>query len=263
MARHIYTPACASHLHATSGSAILRRFRHVPLFRMTTFFRLFRKTLLFFLLAIVVYELWIFGHVLWWKWFDPATTSFMRIRLETLREKNPRAELRHQWVPYARISSNLKRAVVAAEDDKFVDHDGFDWDGIQKAMEKNQRKGKPVAGGSTISQQLAKNLFLSPNRSYLRKGEEAIITLMIETTWDKRRILEVYLNVVEWGDGIFGAEAAARRYYGVSAAQLNVEQAAHIAVMLPNPRKYEKHYPPRLAEHAAKILGRMRSADIP
>jgi monofunctional biosynthetic peptidoglycan transglycosylase len=158
--------------------------------------------------------------VLWWKWVNPGTTSFQSQRLDEARQKNPNAELKRQWVPYEKISTHLKRAVVAAEDDKFIDHEGFDWEGIQKALEKNQKKGKVVAGGSTISQQLAKNLLLSPTKSFLRKGEEAIITVWIELLWDKRRILEVYLNVVEWGDGVFGAEAAARRYFNVTAAQL-------------------------------------------
>jgi len=166
-------------------------------------------------------------------------------------------------VPYRKISDNLKRAVVAAEDDSFVDHEGFDWDGIQKAIEKNQKKGKAVAGGSTISQQLAKNLFLSPARSYVRKAEEAVITIMIETLWDKQRILEVYLNVVEWGNGIFGAEAAAKRYYKISAAQLAPAQAARLAVMLPNPRKYEYNFSPRLAAHAARIQSRMQNSELP
>ena len=114
-------------------------------------------------------------------------------------------------MPYERISANLKRAMVAAEDAKFVDHEGFDWDGIQLALEKNQKKGRVVAGGSTITQQLAKNLFLSPSRSYLRKAEEAVITVMLEALLPKRRILEIYLNVIEWGSGVFGAEAAARQ----------------------------------------------------
>ena len=166
-------------------------------------------------------------------------------------------------MPYDKISVHLKRAVVAAEDDKFVDHEGFDWEGIQKAIEKNQKKGKTVAGGSTISQQLAKNLFLSPTKSYFRKAEEAVITVMIEALWDKRRILEVYLNVVEWGNGVFGCEAAAQRYYRVSAAQLTPPQAARLAVMLPNPRKYEKSFGPRLAAHAARIQGRMQNAELP
>src|SRR5262245_56630149 len=118
--------------------------------------------------------------------------------------------------------------MVAAEDAKFVDHEGFDWDGIQLALEKNQRKGRVVAGGSTIPQQRAKNLFLTPSRSYWRKGQEAVVTVMLQALLTKRRILELYLNVIEWGNGIFGAEAAARRYFGVSAAQLTPEQAARL-----------------------------------
>ncbi|MDQ7990445.1 MAG: monofunctional biosynthetic peptidoglycan transglycosylase [Candidatus Dactylopiibacterium sp.] len=230
---------------------------------MKTLARWIRRLLLALFLIVLAWHLWLFGWVLWWKWVDPGRTSFMDIRLAELREKDPAAQLRRQWVPYARISAHLKRAVVAAEDDRFVDHDGFDWTGIQKAIEKNQRRGRSVAGGSTISQQLAKNLFLTPERSYLRKAEEAVITLMIEVLWDKRRILEVYLNSVEWGSGIFGAEAAARRYYGVSAAQLGPAQAARLAVMLPNPRKYEKNYPPRLAAHAARVQTRMQYSSVP
>ncbi|WP_407278772.1 monofunctional biosynthetic peptidoglycan transglycosylase [Aromatoleum evansii] len=215
------------------------------------------------LALLVLYQLWIFLLVLWWSHFNPSSTSFMDIRLDELQEKRPNAELRHEWVPYERISIHLKRAVIAAEDDSFVDHEGFDWEGIQRAMEKNQRKGRAVAGGSTISQQLAKNLFLSPTRSYFRKAQEAVITVMIETVWSKRRILEVYLNVVEWGTGIFGCEAAARRYYGVPAGRLGPDQAARLAVMLPNPRKYEKQFGPRLAAHAARIRGRMAYAQVP
>ena len=222
-----------------------------------------RRLLIALLLLVLAWHLWLLGWVLWWKWVDPGETSFMDIRLAELQQKDSRARLRHQWVPYARISVHLKRAVVAAEDDTFVDHDGFDWDGIQRAIEKNQKKGRAVAGGSTISQQLAKNLFLSPSRSYVRKAEEAVITVMIEALWDKRRILEVYLNSVEWGNGIFGAEAAARRYYGIGAGQLGPDQAARLAVMLPNPRKYEKSFSPRLAAHAARVQGRMRFSELP
>ena len=187
---------------------------------MTTLWRWIRRALLALVLAVVAYQLWLLGHVVWWKWMPPSGTSFMSLRLDELNAKAPDAELHYRWVPYDKISVHLKRAVVAAEDDKFVDHEGFDWEGIQKAIEKNQKKGKTVAGGSTISQQLAKNLFLSPTKSYFRKAEEAVITVMIEALWDKRRILEVYLNVVEWGNGVFGCEAAAQRYYRVSAAQL-------------------------------------------
>jgi monofunctional biosynthetic peptidoglycan transglycosylase len=154
--------------------------------------------------------------------------------------------------------------VVAAEDDKFIDHEGFDWEGMQKAIQKNQKKGRVVAGGSTISQQLAKNLLLSPGKSFIRKGEEAIITVWLELLWDKRRILEVYLNEVEWGEGIFGAEAAAQHYFGVSASQLNASQAARLAVMLPAPRRFEKRlYSAYLDNRTQLILGRMRYADVP
>ncbi|MDD3328641.1 MAG: monofunctional biosynthetic peptidoglycan transglycosylase [Zoogloea sp.] len=222
-----------------------------------------RRGLLAVVLLFVAYQLWLLGHVLWWKWVPPAETSFMSLRLDELTSGKPDAELHYRWVPYDKISIHLKRAVIAAEDDKFIDHEGFDWEGIQKAIEKNQKKGRMVAGGSTISQQLAKNLFLSPSRSYFRKAEEAIITVMIEALWDKRRILEVYLNVVEWGNGIFGCEAAAQRYYRIPAAQLAPAQAARLAVMLPNPRKYEKSYGPRLAAHAARIQGRMQYSEVP
>jgi len=222
-----------------------------------------RRALLALILVFVAYQLWFFGHIVYWRFANPVETRFMEIRLEELRERDPGARLKHQWVPYARISLHLKRAVVAAEDDKFVDHEGFDWEGIQKALEKNQRKGRIVAGGSTISQQLAKNLFLSPAKTPWRKAQEGLITLMLETMLDKRRILEIYLNVVEWGNGVFGAEAAARRYYGMSAAQLGPEQAARLAVMLPNPRKYERNYSPRLAAHAARIQARMVGSEVP
>ncbi|MBN8281829.1 monofunctional biosynthetic peptidoglycan transglycosylase [Zoogloea sp.] len=230
---------------------------------MQTLWRWTRRALLALVLVFVAWHVWLLGQVLWWKWVPPSETSFMSLRLDELNEKKPDAELRYRWVPYEQISLHLKRAVVAAEDDKFVDHEGFDWDGIQKAIEKNQKKGKAVAGGSTISQQLAKNLFLSPSRSYFRKAEEAIITVMIESLWDKRRILEVYLNVVEWGNGIFGCEAAAQRYYKTSAARLSPPQAARLAVMLPNPRKYETNFGPRLAAHAARIQGRMHHSEVP
>jgi monofunctional biosynthetic peptidoglycan transglycosylase len=223
-----------------------------------------RRGLLALFGLLAIWQSWYVGWVVWWKYVDPGTTAFMRQRLAELREKNPGAELRHQWQDYARISVQLKRAVIAAEDDKFIDHEGFDWEGIQKALEKNQKKGKVVAGGSTISQQLAKNLLLSPTKTFLRKGEEAIITVWIELLWDKRRILEVYLNVVEWGDGVFGAEAAARRYFNVSAAQLNAEQAARLAVMLPAPRRYERNpYSAYMNGRTQLILGRMGGAEVP
>lgn len=215
------------------------------------------------LLLALFWQAVLLTQVVWWSRFDPGSTSFMRIRLAELREADPRAELRQQWVPYERISIHLKRAVVAAEDDRFLDHDGFDWEGIERALERNAEEGRVTAGGSTISQQLAKNLFLSSSRSWLRKGQEAAITLMIEATWDKRRILEVYLNVAEWGNGVFGAEAAARHYYGRPAASLGPAEAARLAVMLPNPRRYEKTFGPRLAAHAARVQRRMANSQVP
>lgn len=215
------------------------------------------------LVLLVVWQIVLLTQVIWWSRFDPNSTSFMRLRMDELRDKKPDAPLRHQWVPYEQISVHLKRAVIAAEDDSFVDHEGFDWEGIERALEKNEKKGRAVAGGSTISQQLAKNLFLSPSRSYLRKAQEAVITVMIEQLWTKRRILEVYLNVVEWGEGVFGAEAAARRYYGVPASRLGPSEAARLAVMLPNPRRYERSFGPRLAAHAERIRRRMAYSQVP
>jgi monofunctional biosynthetic peptidoglycan transglycosylase len=212
----------------------------------------------------LIWQLWLLVWVLLWGWVNPGETRFMAIRLAELRQKTPDAKLKQQWVPYERISVHLKRAIIAAEDAKFVDHEGFDWEGIQKAMEKNQKKGRYAAGGSTISQQLAKNLFLTPSKTYFRKAEEAIITLMLENLWSKRRIFEVYLNVIEWGNGVFGAEAAARHYYNVSAAQLGPEQAARLAGMVPNPRLYDRNRnAPGLGRKTAIIIGRMSAAEIP
>ncbi|MFO1395761.1 MAG: monofunctional biosynthetic peptidoglycan transglycosylase [Burkholderiales bacterium] len=213
---------------------------------------------------LVLVQAWYALHILWWRDHPVGETSFMAYRMDELHAKNPKATLQYQWVPYERISNHLKRALVAAEDAKFVDHEGFDWDGIQLALEKNQKKGRVVAGGSTITQQLAKNLFLTPSRSYVRKAEEAVITVMLESLLSKRRILELYLNVIEWGNGVFGAEAAARRYFGTSAAGLSAEQAARLAAMAPNPRFYERNQgAPGLNRKIGIILARMPSAELP
>jgi monofunctional biosynthetic peptidoglycan transglycosylase len=215
-------------------------------------------------LAFLVAQLWFYGHIVYWSRYAPASTAFMDRSLDVLQEKDPRARLKHQWVPYERISVNLKRAVVAAEDARFLDHEGFDWEMIQKAMARNEKRGRVIAGASTISQQLAKNLFLSSERSWLRKGQEAIITWMLEDVLSKRRILELYLNVAEWGDGIFGAEAAARRHFGVSASALSAEQAAWLAVILPSPRRYERgRVTPYLAGRVNTVLARMGAVQIP
>ena len=214
--------------------------------------------------VVVVPQLWFAAHIWWWRDHPVGETTFMAWRMDELRAKNPKAQRKYTWVAYDRISGNLKRAMVAAEDAKFVDHEGFDWDGIALALEKNQKKGRVVAGGSTITQQLAKNLFLSPSRSYLRKAEEAVITVMLEAMLPKRRILEIYLNVIEWGSGVFGAEEASRHYFGASAAQLSAEQAARLAAMAPNPRFYERNPgAPGLNRKIGIILARMPGAEIP
>lgn len=210
------------------------------------------------------YQVWVFAHVLWWIDHNPSSSAFMEAGLDRLQEDRPDAELRYKWVDYNKISIHLKRAIIAAEDSQFLNHEGFDIEGIQKAVEKNLKKGRLVAGGSTISQQLAKNLFLSADKSFVRKGQEAIITLMIETTWSKRRILEVYLNVIEWGDGIYGAEAAARRYYKKPAAKLSAQQAAALAAMVPNPRWFEDHRASRkYLRRVAAISARMWQVQVP
>lgn len=237
-----------------------------------------------FLLALVLLllvQLWFLGWVIYWKWANPRETAFMQHELSRLEEKKFQAQnskktknaksttnspvtLRFQWVPYARISNHLKRAVVTAEDARFVEHEGVDWEALQKAYENNLKRGKPARGGSTISQQLAKNLFLSGARSYVRKAQELVITYMIEWMWDKQRILEVYLNVAEWGEGVFGAEAAARHYFGVSAAQLSATQSARLATYLPNPRRYGRiRGGAYLDGRAAAIEHNMSGAQIP
>jgi len=222
------------------------------------------RLLLLALLVFVGVQLWFFAHILYWKFQNPEQTAFMQHELERLRAKDSKANLRQQWLSYERISNNLKRAVIAAEDARFIEHEGVDWEAIQRAYEENMRRGRPVKGGSTISQQLAKNLFLSSERSYLRKGEEFVITEMLEFAWDKRRILEVYLNVAEWGDGIFGAEAAARHYYGVSAAQLDPDQAARMAAFLPNPKRYGRlRTGPFLDRRTEHILRYMPAVPVP
>jgi len=215
-------------------------------------------------IALSVYEFWFFVQILYWVDNNPQETRFMEARIETLRQKDPKARLQNRWTRYEAISVDLKRAIIVAEDAKFVDHEGFDWEGIQRAMDKNQKRGKIVAGGSTITQQLAKNLFLSGERSALRKAQEAAITAMLEAVMGKRRIFEIYLNLAEWGEEVFGAEAAARHYYGVSAADLAPAQAARLAAMLPRPRYYDRHRDSAyLASYSDVILERMPGAQVP
>jgi monofunctional biosynthetic peptidoglycan transglycosylase len=227
-------------------------------------FKWIKRSVLALLIFIVLYQLWLFAHVWWWVDHNPDNSAFMDERLDIMQQQNPDAELRFKWVPYAQISPNLKRALVAAEDSKFLNHDGFDWEGIQNAAEKNLKKGKIVAGGSTISQQLAKNLFLSSQRTPWRKGEEAIITVMLEQMMSKRRILEIYMNVIEWGNGVFGAQAASYYYYRTRPANLSAAQAAKLAAMVPNPRFYDMHRNARgLLHRTAIIQARMYQVAIP
>lgn len=170
---------------------------------------------------------------------NPVKTSFMQYRQTEWKEAGKRLRIRQSWRPLSRISPYVVKAVILAEDDKFWSHDGFDLEAMHKAMDKNLKKGKIRYGGSTISQQLAKNLYLTPSRNPVRKLKEAILTWRIERTLSKRRILELYLNVAEWGEGIFGIEAASRRYFGKSAADIDAIEAARLASVLPNPRRYK------------------------
>lgn len=226
--------------------------------------RWFWRVFLLVVYALFLYQLWLLSHVLYWKHNNPPDSAFMQSQLNSLREKDPAAALRHTWVPYRRISHEMKRAIVVAEDSRFLQHNGFDFESIRRAFKKNLSQGKITAGGSTISQQLAKNLFLSEKKSIGRKLQEAIITVMLETIMSKQRILEIYLNIIEWGNGVFGIEAAAQHYYGLSAASLTKQQATYLAAMVTNPRYYDKN---RTSQHLLKkrevLLNRLHSAKIP
>ena len=185
---------------------------------------------------------------------NPKKTALMEIREEEWRSKGKNITLRQKWVPLTRISPYLVKAVLIAEDDKFWSHNGFDLDAIQKAVEKDLKSGKFRFGGSTISQQLVKNLYLSPSKNPVRKIKEAIITWRLERTLSKKRILEIYLNVVEWGDGIFGIEAASQRYYGKPASALAAEEAARLAAVLPNPRRFRADRDSKYVEKKSRII---------
>lgn len=188
----------------------------------------------------------------------------MENSLEEIRQKNPDAAIRHKWIEYGQISINVKKAVIAAEDAKFLNHEGFDWEAINLAFERNLRKGRIVAGGSTISQQLAKNLFLSKSKNPLRKFEEALITFMIERIMSKRRILEIYLNIIEWGEGLFGIEAASQYYFRKPASGISPAEAARLAAIIPNPVYFQKKMnSERVRRKAGIIIFRMKSARPP
>ena len=216
------------------------------------------------LACIVLFNVWAYGNILSYRAIAPYRTSFMSMRMHELAAEKPDVALDYRWVPYTQISVNLKKALIASEDAGFAEHSGFDWNGIKNAMQRNERSGKIRAGGSTISQQLAKNLFLNESRSYFRKAEEAVLTSMLEATTDKDRLYELYLNVIEWGYGIYGAEAAAQHWHRKSAAELTKAQAAELAARVPRPLYYADH--PRDAALKRKtniILRRMGSAELP
>lgn len=222
-------------------------------------------------MALVALQLFFLVRIAIMAFIDPQSTTFQRSQGWQLVQINGHLRWRQRWVGYDQISNHLKRAVVASEDDGFAQHDGVDWNAVEKAWEKNAKadlratvKAPKVVGGSTITQQLAKNLLLSGERTLVRKGQEFVLTLLLETLLDKRRILEIYLNNVEWGEGVFGAEAAAQHYFRKSAQSLGPFEAARLAVMLPRPRYFEKlPNSPYLSGRAAMIVGRMPDARLP
>ncbi|MFC4953481.1 monofunctional biosynthetic peptidoglycan transglycosylase [Acinetobacter puyangensis] len=195
------------------------------------------RCIMLFVCFVLLIQIWIFTSLFWWRTHPVETTMFMRTYYWT----TPDAKIYHQWKDADQISDHFKRAVIAAEDGRFLQHKGFDWDGMMHAVQRNEKKGEVIAGGSTISQQLAKNLFLYNKRSYIRKGQEAVATWMMERMWSKQRILEVYVNSVELGKGIYGVEAASQHYFGKSAKNLSRNQAIKLAAMLPNPKYYQDH----------------------
>lgn len=225
---------------------------------------MWRKIVCVPLLLVVLYQIYAYGNVIAYRALAPQNTAFMRLRMAQLSASKPNISLNYQWVDYNDISPNLKKAIIAAEDAHFAEHDGFDWRGIQSAIKRNEKNGKIQSGGSTISQQLAKNLFLNEQRSYWRKGEEAIITAMLEGTTSKDRIYELYLNVIEWGYGVYGAQAAAQHFYRQPASQLNKIQAASLAARVPAPLRYANNpKDPQLRNKTNLILRRMGSAELP
>ena len=216
------------------------------------------------ILAFILFNVYAYGSIISYRALAPHHTAFMNMRMSEIAQEKPQVALSYQWVPYHQISENLKKALIASEDANFAEHDGFDWNGIKNAIKKNEKSGKIKAGGSTISQQLAKNLFLNESRSYWRKAEEAALTAMLEATTDKDRIYTLYLNVIEWGYGVYGAEAASQYFYQQPAAQLSKIQAAQLAARVPKPLFYIDHPNDKGLRHKTNIiLRRMGSATLP
>ena len=239
------------------------------------------RWLLVVALAVLALQLFFVARIAAMAVLAPQSTAFERSEAWRLVTEKGHLRWRQQWLGYDKISDNLKRAVIASEDDSFANHDGVDWEALEKAWQKNAKaeaqaakktppKGKAsarppkVVGGSTITQHLAKNLFLSGERTLLRKGQEFVLTLTLEALLSKERILEIYLNNVEWGEGVFGAEAAAQHYFRKSATQLSPFEAARLAVMLPRPKYFEKlPNSGYLTERAGVIAGRLVNAELP
>ena len=242
------------------------------------------------LLAALALQLFFVVRIGMMAVIDPQSTSFQRSEVWRIATEQHRLRWRQQWIPYSKISDNLKRAVIASEDGSFTNHDGVDWEALDQAWHRNSRaeeqalrqgsqqpsrrgasrasppatRQSKVVGGSTITQQLAKNLLLSGERTLLRKGQEFVLAFLLERMLNKERILEIYLNSVEWGEGVFGAEAAAQHYYRKPASQLSAYEAARLAVMLPRPRYFEKlPNSGYLASRASTIVARMRDAELP
>ena len=232
------------------------------------------------LLAFVALQLFFIARIAMMTVVDPESTTFQRSEAWRIAHDRDRLRWSQRWVPYEQISDNLKRAVIASEDDSFSYHDGVDWEALEKAWQRNEKaaeqaarraqlapaRAKPpkVVGASTITQQLAKNLLLSGERSLMRKGQELVLTILLERMLDKQRILEIYLNNVEWGEGVFGADAAAQHYFRKPASRLNAYEAARLAVMLPAPKRFEKS--PSSAYvlgRSATIVARMGGVDLP
>jgi len=238
-----------------------------------------RRWLLLTLLALLLLQLFFIGRIALALWVNPQSTTFQRSELWRLAAQGKNPHWQQTWRPYAQLGDPLKRAVIASEDDDFVNHDGVEWEAIEQAWRKNAaaeqdaarraEQNKParplrIVGGSTITQQLAKNLFLSGERTLLRKGQELMLTYALERLLSKQRILEIYLNSVEWGEGVFGAEAAAQHYFGKSAAQLSPWQAARLAVMLPRPKYFEKLPNSSYLAHRAQVIAqRMAAVELP
>jgi len=248
----------------------------------------FYRLLFLVCLAGLSLQLYFVGRIALMTVVDPESTAFERSAVYSVATHTGSLKWRQQWVPYSKISDNLKRAVIASEDASFTEHEGVDIEALEKAWDKNAKaekqaglgmqqptknqsarpvkpvKAPKIVGGSTITQQLAKNLFLSGERTLLRKGQELVLTLLLEKLLDKERILEIYLNSVEWGEGVFGAEAAAQHYYRKSAAKLSAYEAARLAVMLPRPKYFEtRPNSGYLSSRASTIAARMGGVDLP